>query len=387
MMAKPGKILIIDDTPANIQILYEVFHRDHETFFATSGADGIAVARRETPDIILLDIMMPEMDGYEVCTILKADTLTAAIPVIFVTAMGEEADETKGLECGAIDYLTKPISPPIVKARVRNHLELKRSRDLLKQYSDDLAAKNATLEREKALAHRLLETMLPERLQIDGFRTAVFFRPSDQIGGDFFDGWSDGNHAHFLVGDISGHSISAALLMAVCKGLFMSIGKSRNDPAAIITTANRILSKMLTESGMYLTMIYAVCDIQSNVLRVASAGHNPAYLYSSSARMPIESTGPPIGWDAEDSWAVSEYPFIEGDKLMLYTDGVIETRNPAGEFCQTDFFATIDVTYSEETMVRRVLSLAEEFCAGAFDDDLTLFAIGYEPTTPAPGTR
>ena len=92
MMQTTDKILIIDDTPANIQILHEIFHLEHETFFAISGADGLEVARRELPDIILLDIMMPEMDGYEVCTILKADPLTEAIPVIFVTAMGDEEE-------------------------------------------------------------------------------------------------------------------------------------------------------------------------------------------------------------------------------------------------------------------------------------------------------
>jgi sigma-B regulation protein RsbU (phosphoserine phosphatase) len=379
MTEKPGKILIVDDTRANIQILYEVFHREYETFFATNGADGIEIARRETPDIILLDIMMPEMDGYEVCTVLKADPLTAAIPVVFVTAMGEEEDETKGLDCGAIDYVTKPISPPIVRARVRNHLELKRGRDLLQRLSEELAAKNATLEREKALAHRLLQTILPEDLQIPGFCTAIFFKPSDQIGGDFFDGWSDGDHAHFLVGDISGHNISAALLMAVCKGLFMTIGRERNDPAEIIATANRTLSRILAESEMYLTMIYAVCDIRRRVLSVASAGHNPAYIYSSSSRIAIESSGPPIGWDPDDRWTVAEYPFVEGDKILLYTDGVIDTRNSAGEFCQGDIFSAVDATFTEKAMVEQVLKLAEDFCAGAFDDDLTLFAIGYQP--------
>jgi sigma-B regulation protein RsbU (phosphoserine phosphatase) len=299
--------------------------------------------------------------------------------------MGDEEDETRGLEYGAIDFLTKPISPPIVRARVKNHLELKRGRDLLKQFSDELAAKNATLEKEKALAHRLLEAILPLNLQIRGFRTAVYFKPSNQIGGDFFDGWRDGNHAHFLIGDISGHSISAALLMAVCKGLFMSIGKDKNDPAEIIATANRTLSRMLTESGMYLTMIYAVCDIRKRILRVASAGHNPAYLYASSLRVPIESTGPPIGWSLDDSWSVTEVPFAEGDKIFLYTDGVVEARSPDGEYCRSDFFAAVDATLAEEAMVGKVLGLAEEFCAGSFDDDLTLFAIGYDAAALSPG--
>ena len=242
----------------------------------------------------------------------------------------------------------------------------------------EILEKNATLEREKNLAHGLLKTVLPEKLQIQGFRTAVFYKPSDKIGGDFFDGWSDGNHAHFLVGDISGHSTSAALLMAVCKGLFMSIGKEQQDPSGIVATANRTLSRMLLESGMYLTMIYVVCDIRSRVVRVVSAGHNPAYLYSSSGRTEIESTGPPIGWDPDDSWSVAEYPFVEGDKILLYTDGLVEIRSPAGRYCELDLFATVDASFTEEGLVGSVLNRAETFCDGAFDDDLTLFAIGYD---------
>ncbi|OPX88728.1 PleD family two-component system response regulator [Pelotomaculum sp. PtaB.Bin117] len=129
------KILIVDDMPANIIILHEILQDEYEIFFATSGADALAIVQAEKPDLVLLDIIMPGMDGYEVCEKLKADFETKNIPVIFVTAMGEVEDETKGLEIGAIDYLVKPVSPPIVKARVRNHLKLKRYQDILANLS------------------------------------------------------------------------------------------------------------------------------------------------------------------------------------------------------------------------------------------------------------
>lgn len=381
----PDKILIIDDTVANIQILNEIFHDDYEIFFATSGTAGIEVARREIPDIILLDIMMPEMDGYETCSLLKSDSATGSIPIIFVTAMGEEEDEAKGLEAGAIDYLTKPISPPIVKARVKNHLELKHGRDMLAKVGRELTAKNATLEKERILAHRMLEKILPERISLPGFSTAVFFRPSDEIGGDFFDGWLDGNKAHFLVGDISGHSISAALFMAVCKGLFMTIGKGRNDPAEIIAEANRALVKMLSESGMYLTLIYLIFDRSNQILKVASAGHNPAYLYNSFSMTQIDATGPPIGWDLDDSWAVSEYQLAKGDKILLYTDGLIEVKNSEGAYCHEDIFSAVDCSFSVDEMLRKVFSAAVSFCSGVFDDDLTILAISIDEDRQAAG--
>ena len=124
-------ILIVDDNPTNIQILNEILSPSYTIFFATNGLDALGIADKEKPDLILLDIMMPEMDGYEVCRRLKENPQVREIPVIFVTAMAEVEDETKGLELGAVDYITKPVSAPIVKARVKNHLELKQQRDFL----------------------------------------------------------------------------------------------------------------------------------------------------------------------------------------------------------------------------------------------------------------
>lgn len=131
MEEKRQTILIIDDTPVNIRVLSELLMDQFEVLFSTNGADGLKRALSEHPDLILLDIMMPGMDGYEVCQQLKTDPLTADIPVIFVSALGQDADETRGLELGAIDYLVKPISPAIALARIRNHLKLKQYQDLL----------------------------------------------------------------------------------------------------------------------------------------------------------------------------------------------------------------------------------------------------------------
>lgn len=131
MIAEKQTVLAIDDMPANLKLLGEILKPEYRFLVATSGAQGLELASSKQPDLILLDVMMPEMDGYEVCRQLKANPLTQSIPVIFITAMKEETDEEKGLEIGAIDYITKPFSPSIVRIRVRNHLELKRYHDLL----------------------------------------------------------------------------------------------------------------------------------------------------------------------------------------------------------------------------------------------------------------
>ena len=131
MKTERSKILIVDDSRTNIAIMKDILREDYEVFSALTGRDALEIARQESVDLILLDVVMPEMDGYEICKRLKANPETKKIPIIFVTSMGEMDDETKGLELGAIDYMIKPVRTPIVKARVQNHLELKKHRDFL----------------------------------------------------------------------------------------------------------------------------------------------------------------------------------------------------------------------------------------------------------------
>jgi diguanylate cyclase (GGDEF)-like protein len=129
------KILVVDDIPSNVHVLSRILKDDYDIYFATDGEKALELVLARLPDLVLLDIMMPGMDGYEVCARIKADPTTRDIPVIFISAKSEVEDETRGLEVGAIDFITKPISPPIVKARVRNHLLLKRQADLLRSLS------------------------------------------------------------------------------------------------------------------------------------------------------------------------------------------------------------------------------------------------------------
>ncbi len=124
------RLLLVDDEPTNLQVLRHILQADYRLLFATDGERALQVAREQRPDLVLLDIMMPNMDGYAVCCALKADAATASIPVIFITALNDSQDETAGFDVGAVDYITKPVSPPVVRARVRNHLSLVRVDEL-----------------------------------------------------------------------------------------------------------------------------------------------------------------------------------------------------------------------------------------------------------------
>jgi putative two-component system response regulator len=123
-------LLLVDDEATNLQVLRHILQEDYRLLFAKDGAKALEMAERERPDLILLDVMMPGMTGYEVCQALKVQAHLEAIPVIFVTALADVEDEAHGFAVGAVDYITKPVSPPIVRARVRTHLSLVRMDEL-----------------------------------------------------------------------------------------------------------------------------------------------------------------------------------------------------------------------------------------------------------------
>ena len=170
-MNPQAKLLIVDDETLNINVLVELFKGDYRLAVAKNGVQALQRALDDPPpDLILLDIMMPDMDGYEVLRRLRGQEKTRDIPVIFVTALGAAGDEQQGLELGAVDYLTKPISPPIVKARVKNHLELKQSREWLKHQNEFL---------EKEVAARTREVRLTQDATIRALASLAETRDND----------------------------------------------------------------------------------------------------------------------------------------------------------------------------------------------------------------
>ncbi len=171
-----NSILIVDDAPANLALLSEILHEDYRTRVATNGERALQIAWSDSPpDLVLLDVMMPGMDGYEVCRRLKAHRATAHVPVIFITALHEESDETRGLEAGGVDYVTKPISPPIVKARVKTHLLVYEQHCRLERMVQQLEAQAAELA---GWNHRLEQRVVEEVDKVERLgRLKRFFSP------------------------------------------------------------------------------------------------------------------------------------------------------------------------------------------------------------------
>jgi len=182
------RIMVVDDTEANIDILVETLADDYKVSVAMDGESALEDIKMSHPDLILLDVMMPDMDGYEVCRRLKADPQTKDVPIIFVTAKSDESDETKGLEMGAVDYITKPFSPPIVQARVKTHLTLK----MMRQRVEDAFGRH--------VHPSVAELILSGRLKMDGEMKNVTLLFSDLRN---FTSFAEQNHPQIVFARIN----------------------------------------------------------------------------------------------------------------------------------------------------------------------------------------
>ena len=321
-------ILLVDDQPANLQVLFQTLKSiGCNLLIAKSGETALAIAQKAHPDLILLDIMMPGIDGFEVCRRLKADPGTERIPVIFLSSLDETADKVRGLQLGAVDYVSKPFQPEEVIARVNTHLTIHRLNLEVQNQRDQL-------EHELKVVSQLQRNLLPERLpHIDGLKLAVHYETSRYAGGDYYDivALPNGRWG-FLVADAEGHSAPAAVMMAMTCALFRSCSTREEEPDRMLSYINENLCKVNKES--FVTAIYADYDPRSRTFRISRAGHPLPVLYRFSERKALEVSCPGVfamGLESFPKVPVTEVTLEPGDRLLLYTDGVSELFNEAEE--------------------------------------------------------
>jgi serine phosphatase RsbU (regulator of sigma subunit) len=320
-------ILIVDDTPTNLGVISGALADTYRTKVATSGQKALAIAcAKDKPDLILLDVMMPEMDGYDVCTRLKADPATQEIPVIFLTGQTSVEDETRGFSVGAVDYVHKPFSPTIVKARVHNHIQLREARA---QLAKQLDALNAELE----LAHEIQLSILPHQLPtLPGLEIAARFLPMASVGGDFYDFIPVGDkQLGILIADVSGHGLSSALIASMLQVALAGQVAHASHPDKVLVGLNRAVSGKF--SNNFVTAAYVYVDLEANIMRYAGAGHPPFIQYRSATGRAgqIMENGLVLGFFEDASYDFLEIPLVPGDRHVLYTDGILEAANPAQE--------------------------------------------------------
>jgi sigma-B regulation protein RsbU (phosphoserine phosphatase) len=325
------EILIVDDTPTNLRLLSQMLgDHGYGVRAVTSGERAIASARAIPPSLILLDIKMPEMSGYEVAEELKSDNLTVDIPIIFISALDDIQDKVDAFTVGGVDYITKPFQLEEVLARVETHLALTR---MQKQLQDA----NEKFEEELNLAGKLQATFFPsEPPSIPGWQMAVKLKPARQTSGDFYDILPlPDDQIGIVIADVVDKGVAAALYMALSWTLLRTYAAEfPTKPEKVFSAANqRIIQD--TDATRFVTAFFGILNPSTGTMVYSNAGHNPPFHFSGRKHKTIrelEKTGLPMGLIEDHSWEQRVVEIAPGDVLVLYTDGVPDAQNPKGKF-------------------------------------------------------
>ncbi len=347
----PGHLLVVDDVEANRDLLARRLRQmGHVVETATNGREALERLRADAFDLVLLDVMMPEMDGLQVLEELRADGALRTIPVLMVSAVQEMESVVHCIEMGATDYLPKPFNVVLLKARVDSSLEKKRLRD-----REQLHAKS--LERELEIGRNIQASFLPRALpQPVGWEVAARLRPARQVGGDFYDAFElPGGSLALVLVDVCDKGVGAALFMAVFRSLIRVTAErvaAAGAPAAAvlrdtIVPINEFVTRTHGDANMFATAFAAVLDPETGALAWLNAGHEPPVLRRADGRLSrLLPTGPAVGLLPGLTFEVREERLARGDLLFVYSDGVTEARDAGGAF------------FGEERLIRHVSGAA-----------------------------
>ena len=387
-MPDKSTILAVDDTPENLDVVKGILTPEFVVKAAINGPTALKIAEKQAPDLILLDVMMPDMDGYEVCRILKSNPDTVDIPIIFLTAMDKTADEASGFELGAADYITKPVNPLILEARVRTHLALKKSMDDLNRAYSIIKRQKDRMEEELNIGHNIQMSMVPLQFPAfpdrDEFDVHALLKPAREVGGDFYDFFLiNPDELCLVVGDVSGKGVPAALFMAVTRTMIKTCASDDNSPASIIMRVNDALSADNAEC-MFVTLFLGICKVSSGEFSYTNAGHNPPYIRRANGDIECirQLHGPIAGAMEGISYKQDTLTLQKGDMLFMFTDGVSEAMdshsNLYGEQRIIDYLSDMDGN-AAQLVNDGLLASVEQFTGDApQSDDITVLALRFD---------
>jgi len=383
------KIMIVDDEPFNIDYLEQEFEDLHYvTVAAVNGQDALDKVQSEAPDLILLDIMMPIMDGFEVLSRLKANPAARDIPVIVISASSDLRSVVKGIQMGAEDYLPKPFEPTLLRARISSSLEKKRLRDLQQLYLK-------SLERELDIAREIQLSFLPSALpKVHGWEIAAYFKAAREVAGDFYDAFllPDGNLV-CVIGDVCGKGVGAALFMTLFRSLIRAASTSDlfcggNDMDAlapaqrlqhVISFTNNYINDTHGETNMFSTVFMGIINIQEGIFTYANCGNeSPLLLRKGAVVAALRPTGPVVGVIPDAQFSVEEILMEKDDLLLAFTDGVPDSFNGNGvpfgrerllKWPNVGETTPAALLENIQAQIRQFIGTADQF------DDITLLAV------------
>jgi len=371
------KILVVDDVSANINVVYEALTPEgYDILAAPSGEVALKIAPRAKPNLILLDIMMPSIDGFETCRRLKGNASTADIPIIFITARSETESIVEGFQLGGVDYIIKPFQHEEVRARVRTHLTIKRLQDGLKEANERLREANKKIEAQKRAAEQELQdarqvqmSLMPKStLHMESFEIAGKCVSANTVSGDFFDYLERPHEVALVIADVTGKAMKGAMNAVMTDGILRAtaIEQGEYTPASLMVTLNNVLRVRL-EQYMNVTMVIGAINAENRSLTLANAGHHayPILLRNSDIQL-LKVTGMPLGMMEGIQYTEEQFPLESSDILILMTDGIIEAQDREGKM------------YSESEKLEETISqFTQDMSASAIVDAIINDAIDF----------
>jgi serine phosphatase RsbU (regulator of sigma subunit) len=388
-----ARILLVDDVPTNLELLYALL--DPEGYRLSMAPNGQAALRivgeaDAVPDLILLDVMMPGMNGFEVCRRLKSDERTRGIPVIFITAEDQTESLVAGFEAGGVDYIGKPFRDQEVLMRVRTHLLLQKQLFLISALSEknleQERALRSGMERELQIARDAQMGLMPKKSPcIEGLELAAHCLPAAQVCGDFFQYFHQGNTLSVSTADVTGHAMEAAIPVVMFEGVLdshMRLGVELED---LFTEVNEVMSQRLT-GHTHVCFSMVQINVKTRRLRFANAGCPYPYHYHASTGLvtELQVDAYPLGVRGGTAYQAIEGQLAGGDRLVLCSDGIPEAMNPAGEMFGFDRTAASILRASQqdssaEAVLACVLGEVRAFSGERpQEDDQTIVVVAVE---------
>lgn len=369
-MSKPY-ILAIDDEPINRFVLEDLLEDAFELELLESGQACLDSVLVRAPDLILLDINMPDMDGYEVCKRLQADERTREIPIIFLTARIQVSEEKKGFELGAVDYITKPFSEALLLARIKTHLSLAKSKA-------QLALHNSVLQKERAYIERIILNMRNDADFVDN-SIRYLITPVEKTNGDLLLSAKAGSHRYFLIGDFTGHGLAAAMGGPLVSSLFYMLANEQQPLDGIIQVLNRELFKKMP-TDLFMAGLFIDWDCESAEVKIWNYGLSDVFHYRDNELVnTVSSSGLALGiLEKPLSIEPSAVLAVEsGDRVYGYSDGLVEAKSDNSELYGKLRLRTALQKMNDQALALN--SLYDELYAFAavdgIKDDITLLEI------------
>ena len=367
----------MDDNDDKRFLLRRILDKNFTVLEADDGTSALAIIVEALPDVVLLDVLMPNIDGFEVCRRMKADPRTSEIPVLFVSVLDPDQHVVEGLQLGGEDFISWPVNATElvarIQARIRSYRPLNQLRSVLKEQSRQLeedrrreAETEFELEQARRVQQRFVTDVLP---QGRGLSFGYQYRPSRMVGGDMFDVVAVGkNRVAMMMADVSGHGLAAALLTSVAKVLFRTGAEQCHEPAKLLRWLNRQISSYLATEE-FLTVFLGLWNADSHMFSYSGAGHPPALLFA-PGNLSVERlhVSPGIvGTKPEAEFFTASVKLSAGQRIVCYTDGITEAMNDRSLLFGEDALARACVRWAGvpiERMVENLFYEVDHFLAG-----------------------